>query len=198
MIGEVELRIHHQFLVSENTRKDSIKQIYAHQQTLAQCRAWLDAHYPGVERVALSSNAEAARRIRTEWHSAAIASDVAASIYDLEILHSNIEDNPENTTRFLVIGRERIPQSGNDKTSLLISAHDRAGALLEILAPFAKHNISLTSIETRPALPEKWAYVFFIDLEGHVEQDNVKAAIEEIRPLVKEVRVLGSYPIAVL
>ncbi|MFZ0330807.1 MAG: prephenate dehydratase, partial [Acinetobacter bohemicus] len=198
VIGEVELRIHHQFLVSANTRKDSIKQIYAHQQTLAQCRKWLDAHYPGVERVALSSNAEAARRIRTEWHSAAIASDVAANIYDLEVLHGNIEDNPENTTRFLVIGREKVPQSGNDKTSLLISAHDRAGALLEILAPFAKHHISLTSIETRPALPEKWAYVFFIDLEGHVEQDNVKAAIEEIRPLVKEVRVLGSYPIAVL
>ena len=198
VIGEVELRIHHQFLVSANTRKDSIKQIYAHQQILARCRKWLYAHYPGVERVALSSNAEAARRIRTEWHSAAIASDVAANIYDLEILHGNIEDNPENTTRFLVIGREKVPQSGNDKTSLLISAHDRAGALLEILAPFAKHHISLTSIETRPALPEKWAYVFFIDLEGHVEQDNVKAAIEEIRPLVKEVRVLGSYPIAVL
>jgi len=198
VIGEVELPIHHQFLISENTRKDSIKQIYAHQQTLAQCRKWLDAHYPGVERVALSSNAEAARRIRNEWHSAAIASEIAASIYDLEIMHSNIEDNPENTTRFLVIGREKVPQSGNDKTSLLISAHDRAGALLEILAPFAKHNISLTSIETRPALPEKWAYVFFIDLEGHIEQEHVKAAIEEIRPLVKEVRVLGSYPAAVL
>ncbi|MCT8089604.1 prephenate dehydratase [Acinetobacter sp. C_4_1] len=198
VIGEVELRIHHQFLVSSNTRKDSIKQIYAHQQTLAQCRKWLDAHYPGVERVALSSNAEAARRIRNEWHSAAIASEVAANLYELEILHSNIEDNPENTTRFLVIGREKVPPSGNDKTSLLISAHDRAGALLEILAPFAKHNISLTSIETRPALPEKWAYVFFIDLEGHIEQENVKAAIEEIRPLVKEIRVLGSYPIAVL
>ncbi|EPF71466.1 prephenate dehydratase [Acinetobacter rudis] len=198
VIGEVELRIHHQFLVSSNTRKDSIKQIYAHQQTLAQCRKWLDAHYPGVELVALSSNAEAARRIRNEWHSAAIASDVAASLYELEILHSNIEDNPENTTRFLVIGRERVPQSGNDKTSLLISAHDRAGALLDILAPFAQHNISLTSIETRPALPEKWAYVFFIDLEGHVEHDNVKAAIDDIRPLVKEVRVLGSYPVAVL
>lgn len=198
VIGEVELRIHHQFLVSSNTRKDSIKQIYAHQQTLAQCRKWLDAHYPGVELVALSSNAEAARRIRNEWHSAAIASDVAAGLYELEILHSNIEDNPENTTRFLVIGREKVPQSGNDKTSLLISAHDRAGALLEILAPFAQHNISLTSIETRPALPEKWAYVFFIDLEGHIEQDNVKAAIAEIRPLVKEVRVLGSYPAAVL
>ena len=198
VIGEVELRIHHQFLVSENTRKDSIKQIYAHQQTLAQCRKWLDAHYPGVERVALNSNAEAARRIRNEWHSAAIASDIAASMYNLEILYSNIEDNPENTTRFLVIGREKIPQSGNDKTSLLISAHDRAGALLEILAPFAKHQISLTSIETRPALPEKWAYVFFIDLEGHIDQENVAAALDEIRPMVKELRVLGSYPIAVL
>lgn len=198
VIGEVELRIHHQFLVSENTRKDSIKQIYAHQQTLAQCRKWLDAHYPGVERVALNSNAEAARRIRNEWHSAAIASDIAANMYNLEILHSNIEDNPENTTRFLVIGREKIPQSGNDKTSLLISAHDRAGALLEILAPFAKHQISLTSIETRPALPEKWAYVFFIDLEGHIDQENVAAALDEIRPMVKELRVLGSYPIAVL
>ncbi len=198
VIGEVELRIHHQFLVSENTRKDSIKQIYAHQQTLAQCRKWLDAHYPGVERVALNSNAEAARRIRNEWHSAAIASDIAANMYNLEILHSNIEDNPENTTRFLVIGREKIPQSGNDKTSLLISAHDRAGALLEILAPFAKHQISLTSIETRPALPEKWAYVFFIDLEGHIDQANVAAALDEIRPMVKELRVLGSYPIAVL
>lgn len=198
VIGEVELRIHHQFLVSENTRKDSIKQIYAHQQTLAQCRQWLDVHYPGVERVALNSNAEAARRIRNEWHSAAIASDIAAGMYNLEILHSNIEDNPENTTRFLVIGREKIPQSGNDKTSLLISAHDRAGALLEILAPFAKHNISLTSIETRPALPEKWAYVFFIDLEGHIDQENVAAAINDIRPMVKELRILGSYPAAVL
>ena len=198
VIGEVELRIHHQFLVSENTRKDSIKQIYAHQQTLAQCRKWLDIHYPGVERVAMTSNAEAACRIRNEWHSAAIASDIAATMYGLEILHSNIEDNPENTTRFLVIGREKIPASGNDKTSLLISAHDRAGALLEILEPFAKHNISLTSIETRPALPEKWAYVFFVDLEGHIDQPNVAAALDEIRPLVKELRVLGSYPVAVL
>ncbi|MFT4021459.1 MAG: prephenate dehydratase [Acinetobacter sp.] len=198
VIGEVELRIHHQFLISENTRKDSIKQIYAHQQALAQCRQWLDAHYPGVDRVPLSSNAEAARRIRNEWHSAAIASDIAASTYGLEILHSNIEDNPENTTRFLVIGREKIPASGNDKTSLLVSAHNRSGALLEILKPFSKHNISLTSIETRPALHEKWTYVFFIDLEGHIDQPNVKAALEEIRSIVKELRILGSYPVAVL
>ena len=198
VIGEVELPVHHQFLVSSNTRKDSIKQIYAHQQALAQCRKWLDAHYPSVERVALSSNAEAARRIRNEWHSAAIASTIAAEIYALETLNSNIEDNPQNTTRFLVIGREQVPASGHDKTSLLISAHDRAGALIDILAPFAKHGISLTSIETRPALPEKWAYVFFIDLEGHQDQANVAAALDEIRPLVKELRVLGSYPVAVL
>lgn len=198
VIGEVELPIHHQFLVSSNTRKDSIKQIYAHQQTLAQCRKWLDLHYPGVERVALNSNAEAARRIRNEWHSAAIASDVAAQIYELEILHTNIEDHPENTTRFLVIGREKAAISGQDKTSLLISAHDKAGALLEILAPFAKHGITLTSIETRPAAPEKWAYVFFIDLKGHIEDANVIQALDEIRPHVKELRVLGSYPIAVL
>ncbi|MBF7686942.1 prephenate dehydratase [Acinetobacter rathckeae] len=198
VIGEVELRIHHQFMVSKNTRKDSIKQIYAHQQALAQCRQWLDTHYPDVERVALSSNAEAARRICNEWHSAAIASDIAATTYDLEILHQNIEDNPENITRFLVVGREKIPQSGRDKTSLLISADNQAGALMKILEPFSKHGISLTSIETRPALREKWTYVFFIDLEGHIEQDNVRAALDEIRPMAKELRVLGSYPVAVL
>lgn len=198
VIGEVELRIHHQFLVSPTTRQDSITRIYAHQQTLAQCRKWLDAHYPAAERVALSSNAEAAKRIRSEWHSAAIAGETAAELYQLTILHRNIEDNPSNTTRFLIIGRDPIAASGQDKTSLLVAAHDRAGALIEILAPFAKHNISLTSIETRPALPEKWAYVFFIDLNGHVSDSNVAAALEEIRPLVKEVRVLGSYPKAVL
>ncbi|MFB2579561.1 prephenate dehydratase [Acinetobacter sp. c2-A9] len=198
VIGEVELPVHHQFLISSNTKKDSIKQIYAHQQTLAQCRKWLDAHYPAVELVALNSNAEAARRIRNEWHSAAIASDVAAKIYDLEILHANIEDNPENTTRFLVIGREKTQRSGQDKTSILVSAQDRSGALLDILTPFAKHGITMTSIETRPDLPNKWAYVFFIDLKGHVDDDNIQLALDEIRPQVKELRVLGSYPLAVL
>lgn len=198
VIGEVELRIHHQFLTSPNTKQDSISKIYAHQQTLAQCRKWLDAHYPSVERVALNSNAEAAKRIKSEWHSAAIAGEIAAELYGLTILHPNIEDNPSNTTRFLIIGREAVQASGHDKTSLLIAAHDRAGALIEILAPFAKHQISLTSIETRPALPEKWAYVFFIDLLGHASEPHVKAALDEIKPIVKELRVLGSYPRAVL
>lgn len=198
VIGEVELRIHHQFLIAPTTRPESISKIYAHPQALAQCRKWLDAHYPGVERVAASSNAEAARRIRSEWHSAAIAGEIAAELYDLTILHQNIEDNPDNTTRFLIIGREAVPASGQDKTSILVAAHDKAGALIEILAPFAKHNISLTSIETRPAWPEKWAYVFFIDLVGHASDANVAAALDEVRPLVKELRVLGAYPKAVL
>lgn len=198
VIGEVELRIHHQFLIAPTTKPDIITKIYAHQQTLAQCRKWLDAHYPAAERVALTSNAEAAKRIRSEWHSAAIAGETAAELYALSVLHQNIEDNPNNTTRFLIIGREAIAASGEDKTSLLVAAHDRAGALIEILAPFAKHQISLTSIETRPALPEKWAYVFFIDLKGHVSDSNVAAALAEIKPLVKELRVLGSYPKAVL
>lgn len=198
VIGEVELHIHHQLLISVNTRKDSIKQIYAHQQTLAQCRKWLDRHYPSAELVPLNSNAEAARRIRNEWHSAAIASDVAAKLYDLDILHANIEDNPENTTRFLVIGREKAARSGHDKTSILVSAQDRSGALLDILTPLAKHNITMTSIETRPDLPTKWAYVFFIDLKGHIDDENIIAALDEIRPNVKELRILGSYPIAVL
>jgi chorismate mutase/prephenate dehydratase len=198
VIGEVELRIHHNLLVAPSTRQDSITRIYSHQQSLAQCRKWLDAHYPQAERVAVSSNAEAARRIKSEWHSAAIAGEMAAEQYDLTVLHPNIEDNPNNTTRFLVIGREQIPPSGDDKTSLLIAAHDRAGALLDILAPFATHGISLTSIETRPALPDKWAYVFFIDLKGHQDDANVAQALAEITPHVKELRVLGSYPRAVL
>lgn len=198
VIGEVELRIHHNLLIAASTRPDAITKIYSHQQSLAQCRKWLDAHYPQAERVAVSSNAEAARRIKTEWHSAAIAGEVAAEQYGLTALHRNIEDNPSNTTRFLIIGRERVPASGDDKTSLLIAAHDRAGALLEILSPFAAHGLSLTSIETRPALPDKWAYVFFIDLKGHQDDPKVAAALAEIRPQVKELRVLGSYPCAVL
>ncbi|ELA08654.1 bifunctional prephenate dehydratase/chorismate mutase [Moraxella macacae 0408225] len=198
IVGEVELPIHHQFLVDKHTKVNAISQIYAHQQALAQCRQWLDTHYPNVERVAVSSNGEAARRIKSEWHSAAIAGDVAAAEYDLHKLSENIEDNPSNTTRFLVIGREQIAPSGQDKTSILVSAKDQAGALIEILQPLAKYGVSMTSIETRPERPNKWAYVFFIDMSGHIHDANVKQAIDEIRPNVKDLRVLGSYPKAVL
>ncbi len=198
IIGEVEMPIHHNFLVAEHTKVDSLSKIYSHQQSLAQCRHWLDTHFPNVERIAVSSNGEAARRLKNEWHSAAIAGDVAVAEYGLHKLHENIEDNPNNTTRFLIIGKEDTAPSGQDKTSILVSSADRTGALIEILEPLKHHGVSMTSIETRPERPNKWAYVFFIDMNGHVEDKNVKAAIEEIRPLVKELRVLGSYPKAVL
>lgn len=198
IIGEIELPIHHQFLVAEHTKINAISQIYAHQQALAQCRQWLDTHFPNIERVAVSSNGEAARRLKDEWHSAAIAGDVAASEYNLHKLHENIEDNPNNSTRFLVIGHEQIAPSGQDKTSIVVSSPDKAGALIEILEPLKRHGVSMTSIETRPERPNKWAYVFFIDMNGHIDDQNVRCAIDEIRPLVKELRVLGSYPKAVL
>ncbi|WP_230657697.1 prephenate dehydratase [Psychrobacter sp. I-STPA10] len=198
IIGEVELPIHQNFLVASHTKVESLSRIYSHQQSLAQCRHWLDVNYPNVERVSVSSNGEAARRLKNEWHSAAIAGDVAVAEYDLHKLHENIEDNPGNTTRFLIIGKESIAPSGQDKTSIVVSAHDKAGALIEILKPLSEHGVSMTSIETRPERPNKWAYVFFIDMNGHIEDPNVSAAIEAIRPLVKEVRVLGSYPKAVL
>lgn len=198
IIGEVELPIHQHFLVAEHTKVDNLSRIYSHQQSLAQCRHWLDVNFPNVERVAVSSNGEAARRLKNEWHSAAIAGDVAVNEYDLHKLYENIEDNPQNTTRFLIVGRESIAPSGQDKTSILVSAHDKSGALIEILDPFRKYGVSLTSIETRPERPNKWSYVFFIDMNGHIQDPNVSAAISEIRRVVKELRVLGSYPKAVL
>lgn len=199
IIGEVQLRIHHHLLVSEGTRADAISRIYSHQQSLAQCRKWLDAHFPKAERVAVSSNAEAARRIKGEWHSAAIAGETAAELYDLKKLYECIEDNPKNTTRFLIIGNEAVPRTGDDKTSIIVAMHkNRAGALYGILEPFKNRNINLTRIESRPSQTDAWSYVFFIDFEGHVEDAPVKAALAELEPRVRELKLLGSYPKAVL
>ena len=198
IIGEVELPIHHNFLVAEHTKVDSLSRIYSHQQSLAQCRHWLDVNFPNVERVAVSSNGEAAKRLQNEWHSAAIAGDVAVAEYGLHKLYENIEDNPNNTTRFLIIGHAAVAPSGQDITSIVVSSPDRAGALIELLEPLKKHGVSMTSIETRPERPNKWAYVFFIDMTGDIADDNVKNAIDDIAKIAKDVRVLGSYPKAVL
>ena len=196
--GEVELRIHHHLLIGEHTRPDSISRIYSHAQSLAQCRQWLDAHYPKVDRVALSSNAEAARRVKGEWHSAAIAGDIAAQLYGLARLAENIEDMPDNTTRFLVIGTHEVPPSGEDKTSLLVSVRNKPGALHELLEPFQRANIDLTRLETRPSRAGTWSYVFFIDFNGHADDPAVAKVIGEVAARVADVRVLGSYPNAVL
>jgi chorismate mutase/prephenate dehydratase len=196
--GEVELRIHHHLLVSEHTLRDKITRIYSHAQSFAQCRKWLDAKYPGVERVPVSSNAEAAKRIKSEWHSAAIAGDMAAEQYSLDKLAEKIEDRPDNSTRFLIIGNQPVPACGDDKTSVIVSARNKPGALHELLAPFHANGIDLTRLETRPSRTGVWAYVFFMDFTGHIDDPTVKSVLDEIAGLAAELKILGSYPKAVL
>ena len=193
--GEVELRIHHHLIGRD---RHNIKKIYSHQQSLAQCREWLDAHLPEVERVAVSSNAEAVRRAASEEGSAAIAGETAAEIYDLPVLEAKIEDNPDNTTRFLVIGTQGVPPSGDDKTSLLVSTPNRPGALYRLLSPFERNGISMSRIESRPSRLANWEYVFFIDINGHVGDEPVAKALETLKADSPMFKVLGSYPRAVL
>jgi len=192
--GEVELRIHHNLMISANSDESSISRIYSHQQTLAQCRRWLDGHWARVPRIAVTSNAEAALKVSQEPGAAAIASDVAAELYGLTIVSSKIEDKSDNTTRFLIIGREDVAPSGNDKTSVMVSTHNRPGALYHILEPFHRHEISLTSIETRPSPTGMWSYVFFIDFEGHLQDESFQKVLAEINEDALEVKILGSYP----
>jgi chorismate mutase/prephenate dehydratase len=196
--GEVELRIHHHFLLSDSGDATALNKIYSHQQSLAQCRKWLDANYPNVERISVSSNAEAARLASKEAGSAAIAGEIAAEIYGLNIASRQIEDNPNNCTRFLVIGHDEIPASGKDKSSFVVSTRNKPGALYELLEPFYKNEISLTRIETRPARDGSWAYVFFIDFEGHYQEEPAKSVLIALENEVVELRRLGAYPKAVL
>ena len=196
--GEVELRIHQHLMISDITRQDSITRIYSHAQSLAQCRKWLDSYYPNVERVAVASNAEAAKRVKGEWNAAAIAGDMAADLYGLKILNEKIEDRPDNSTRFLIIGSQAVPASGDDKTSLMVSMRNEPGALHDLLEPFQSHRIDLTRVETRPAQSGNWTYVFFIDFVGHRDQENVAAALKKVGAGASDMKVLGSYPRGVL
>lgn len=195
--GEVELRIHHH-LLSLADDLASISQLYVHHQAQAQCRRWLDLNLSRIPMTAVSSNAAAAQLASRDPNSAAIAGNTAADIYKLKILASNIEDEPDNTTRFLIIGPRTAAPSGKDKTSLLISAHNRPGALHSLLTPFANHGISMTRIESRPSRRGTWTYVFFVDVEGHAEEPRVAAALQELEQEVSTVKILGSYPCAVL
>ena len=196
--GEVELRIHHHLLAGEHTRQDKVTRVYSHQQTLAQCRQWLDAHMPGVERIAVSSNAEAARRLKDEWNALAIAGEMAEELYGLTAVQRNIEDRPDNTTRFIIIGRQDTPPSGCDKTSLMISGKNRPGLLYEVLSPFRDEGINLTRLESRPSRTANWSYVFFVDCEGHKEDDTLQAVLDKLEAAGNTIKLLGSYPKAVL
>ena len=194
--GEVELRVH-QYLLSRSGHIEDVERIFGHPQALAQTAGWLRTNLPGVEKLPVASNAEGARRARNSDDSAAIAGESAALVYGLKKIAGPIEDRSDNTTRFLVIGRQPFPPSGNDRTSLLVFIRDRPGALYGVLEPLARRGISMNRIESRPEHGHKWQYAFFIDVAGHCDEAPLKDALDEIGGLGDEVRVLGSYPVAI-
>jgi len=201
--GEVSLRIH-QYLMARNTSIKDIKKIYSHQQSLAQCREWLDSRLPGIERIPVNSNAEAARLAAQEEGAAAIASNAAAQIYQLNLLAEKIEDEPDNTTRFIILGKQDVASSGSvsadaiEKTSIMVTSENQSGALHNLLKPIAANGLSMTRIESRPSKSGLWQYLFFIDIEGHISEPAVAKAIAEIKHQASIMKILGSYPKAVL
>ena len=194
--GEIEMAIHHN-LLSQSTSLAGIERVYSHQQSLSQCKAWIRQHLPTAECIAVSSNAEAARRVRHSPDAAAISSKSAAEIYGVPVLFARIEDQPDNATRFLVIGRQLLAPSGDDKTSLLLAGDEGPGALHTLLSPLARHSLNMSRIESRPASAARWSYVFFIDVDGHAETEPLKSALKEMQTQTSLTRVLGSYPKAI-
>jgi chorismate mutase/prephenate dehydratase len=194
--GEIEMAIHHN-LLSQAKSLAAIERIYSHQQSLSQCKIWIRQHLPSVECIAVSSNAEAARRVRHSPDAAAISSQSAADIYGVPVLFARIEDQADNATRFLVIGRQLLAPSGDDKTSLLLAGDEGPGVLHSLLSPLARHSLNMSRIESRPSNRSNWSYMFFIDVEGHAETEPLKSALAEMQNLTSLTRVLGSYPNAV-
>ena len=193
--GEIRLRIR-QNLLSTGAIGE-ITKVYSHAQSLAQCAQWLAHHLPQVARVAVASNAEAARLAASEPLSAAIAGENAAAIYGLNVIAPHIEDEPNNTTRFWVLGRQAPARSGKDETSLIMSAQNRPGAVHALLEPFAKHGVSMSRLESRPSRTGLWEYLFFVDLEGHQDDPAVAAALAELGKRAPFLKLLGSYPAAI-
>lgn len=195
--GEIELAVHHN-LLSKQVDAKLIRKVYSHAQSLAQCHEWLNKNLSGVECQAVASNAEAARLASAEEGAAAIASLRASELFELNVLATSIEDDPKNTTRFLVLSTHDVAPSGRDKTSLMITTKNVPGAMLALLEPLAEHQVSMTKLETRPSKLGIWEYVFFIDIEGHHQGSEVAAALAKIQQRASILKVLGSYPLAVL
>jgi chorismate mutase/prephenate dehydratase len=174
-----------------------IKKVYSHTQSLAQCQQWLARHLPHAEKVPVVSNAEAARLAARERGAAAIASKTASELYGLQLLARNIEDEPKNTTRFLVMSGHDAELSGRDKTSLILSTRNVPGAMYELLTPLEANRVSMTKLESRPARTGLWEYVFYVDIEGHRKDTNVGLALAELERKATLFKNLGSYPAAV-
>lgn len=196
--AEIELRVQ-QNLLSKEKDFSSIRKIYSHSQSLAQCNGWLRKNLPNAERIAVASNAEAALRASKEDGSAALAGEAAGERYGLNALARSVEDDPTNTTRFLVLGRLDPEPTGKDRTSLVVSAENKPGAVHALLSPLADHNVSMTRIESRPsrARSSLWEYVFFIDVEGHQKDEGVSRALKSLKGKAPFLKILGSYPATV-
>ncbi|RJQ23292.1 MAG: prephenate dehydratase [Nitrospiraceae bacterium] len=192
---EIMLEVRHNLLSKTGNRED-VKKIFSHPQARAQCREWLEKNFPGLPVIEESSTAAAAERVSKDPSAAAVASELAASVYNLEFIEKGIEDYKNNYTRFLVIAKESPPRTGRDKTSVMLSIKDRAGALYSILRPFEKHKINLSKIESRPSRRKAWEYIFFIDMEGHIEDKGVRKAVNDLKKECLFLKVLGSYPSA--
>lgn len=194
--GEVEVAVHHQLMTTDSGQK--INTIYAHQQALDQCRKWLISNYPDAELKPVSSNAEAAKILKSQKNAAAIASNAALNLYDLQILAKNIEDRANNSTRFLVLGKNSPPPSSHDKTSLLMIAKHQAGSLFDLLEPFKTCDINILQLARHPIVSVKWEYLFLLDIEGHQADKNVQKALKLVQQKSLKLKILGSYPAAVL
>ena len=195
MCGEVLLPIH-QHLLSKEVALDRITKVYSHAQSLAQCHEWLNRSLPGVPRIPVSSNAQAVQMASAEAGAAALAGEAAAELYGLPILVNRVEDEPNNTTRFVVLGQQETVPSGQDKTSLIMSAPNRTGSLFDLLAPISEAGVSMTRLESRPARYTLWEYVFYVDIEGHQQDPAVSKALTELKRHSAYLKVLGSYPVA--
>jgi chorismate mutase/prephenate dehydratase len=191
--GELSIQVHHSLMTGSGTM-DGVKRICAHSQALAQCQVWLNLNYPNIERQAIASNGEAARLAGEDPTVAAIAGEFAGQKYNLQIVKAHVQDDPHNRTRFAVIGRLHTAPSGKDQTSLVLSVPNKAGAVYNLLAPLAKHGVSMTRFESRPARTGTWEYYFYVDVEGHMQDVKVAKALEELKQNAAFFKVLGSYP----
>jgi len=193
--GEVLLPIH-QFLLRKVNGLEGITRVYSHSQSLGQCQRWLNAQLARATRIPVVSNAEAARLAAEDETAAAVAGEIAAELYRLEKVASRIEDEPNNTTRFWILGARDAGRSGNDKTSIVMSAKNRPGAVHQLLTPLARNGVSMSKLESRPSRTGLWEYVFFVDIEGHQQDEPVAHSLAELKDLAVFLKILGSYPAA--
>jgi len=194
--AEVVLRVRQNLMARQAGPLGAYARVYSHAQSFSQCNAWLNQNLPRADRIEVASNAEAARRAAEETDACALGPEIVAGRYGLRVLAANIEDDARNMTRFLVLGSQSVRATGRDRTSLVMSAHNRPGAVLELISPFARHGVSMSRIESRPARTGQWEYLFFVDVDGHESDSVVSKALQEIRDKAPLLKVLGSYPTA--